>query len=168
MEIDELVRQIPRVLNPFARLIRRAVRADPPLPPVPYAQVEVLRVLQENPGLSVREVADILQLAPNTVSTLVRALVEVGYVRQTRGRGRTTQLWLTATARDVIDVWDERRAIVLHGTLQQLNGADRDAIAHALGPLLKLQEELERSADRTTSAAGAGDRRSPPVRDARR
>ena len=145
MQTDELVRQIPRVLNPFARLIRRAVRADPPLPLVPYAQVEVLRVLEDTPDLSVRGVADVLQLAPNTVSTLVRALVEVGYVRQDPGPGRSTRLRLTATARDVIDVWDDRRAIVLQTVLGRLTEADRAAIGAAVEPLLRLQEELERA-----------------------
>lgn len=152
MDIEELVRQVPRALNPFARLIRRAVRADPPLPLVPYAQVEVLRVLEDTPDLSVRGVADVLQLAPNTVSTLVRALVEVGYVRQTQGHGRSTRLRLTATARDVIDVWDERRAAVLHGVLSRLDPADREAIAAAVGPLLRLQEELERTRESASPA----------------
>ncbi|WP_224404037.1 MarR family winged helix-turn-helix transcriptional regulator [Pseudonocardia sp. ICBG1034] len=156
MQTDELVRQVPRVLNPFARLIRRAVRADPPLPLVPYAQVEVLRVLEDSPDLSVRAVADVLQLAPNTVSTLVRALVEVGYVRQSPGHGRSTRLRLTATARDVIDVWDERRAALLQTVLGRLSEADRAAIGAAVEPLLRLQDELER-------AQQSGPARSRPV-----
>jgi DNA-binding CsgD family transcriptional regulator len=44
------------------------------------SQLELVRLLRHRPGLSVSQVADELNLAPNTVSTLVRQLVDAGLV----------------------------------------------------------------------------------------
>lgn len=160
MYTDDLVRQLPRLLSPLSRLIRRAVRADPPLPLLPYAQVEVLRAVQEVPGISVGGVADSLQLAPNTVSTLVRILVESGHLEQTSlpGEGRTTRLTLTTEARQMIDVWDQRRAVLVNDVLDQLSEDHVAALRAAVPALLRLQEELERR---------VGDRQGPAERTTR-
>lgn len=143
---QELAQRISHALLPMSRLIRTAVRSEPPLPPVPWAQVEVLRAVQDRPGVSVSGVADILQLAPNTVSTLVRALVNARFIdqQQVAGRGRTTTLHLTDEAVAMISVWDQRRAEVLSEVLDSMPRSAVLALEDALPHLLQLQEALER------------------------
>ncbi|MEE4024050.1 MarR family transcriptional regulator [Gordonia sp. PKS22-38] len=141
----QLAQRLSVALLPMARLIRTAVRAAPPLPVVPYAQVEVLRVVQDRPGISVGGVAEMLQLAPNTVSTLVKALVSAGLVDQqaVAGRGRTTTLSLTRKAEEMIEIWDRRRAEILGDVLDSMSPAAVQQISDALPHLLELQQALE-------------------------
>ncbi|MCF6389708.1 MarR family transcriptional regulator [Mycobacterium sp. MBM] len=142
---SELAQSICNALLPMSRLIRTAVRADPPLPLLPYAQVEVLRVIQDQPGVSVRGVAQTLQLAPNTVSTLVRALLNADLIEQQPvvGRGRTTTLTLTESAVSMLDVWDDRRAEVVSEVLESLPTGSVEAISRALPALAEFQTALE-------------------------
>lgn len=141
-----IVYRLPEVLLPMSRLIRSAVRADPPLPLIPYAQVEVLRVVQEQPGVSVGGVADALQLAPNTVSTLVKAMTTAGVLQQepVAGKGRTTTLFLTEKAEATIEVWDRKRAELIGDVLASMPEESVAAIIDALPALAQFQAELER------------------------
>ena len=68
-DLAELVRELPRALGPYVRVARRAVRAGMQAAPVADAAVEVLRVVEAQPGVSVGRVAERLGVAPNTVST---------------------------------------------------------------------------------------------------
>ena len=52
------------------------------------SQLELVRLLRRRPGISVNQVADELNLAPNTVSTLVRQLVDAGFVVRRLPGGR--------------------------------------------------------------------------------
>ena len=58
---------------------RRAGRPEE-LSQLTGSQLELVRLLRRRPGISVNEVAHELNLAPNTVSTLVRQLVDAGFV----------------------------------------------------------------------------------------
>lgn len=122
------------------------MRADPPLPLIPYAQVEVLRVIQDQPGVSVGGVASALQLAPNTVSTLVKALVTAGHLDQqsVAGKGRTTRLFLTRQAVTTIEIWDQKRAALIGDVLSSMDPDDVRTIAAALPALTQFRDELER------------------------
>lgn len=48
----------------------------------PLAQVEVLRLVDSRPGVSVREAAEALGMQPNNVSTLVTQLVRDGFLER--------------------------------------------------------------------------------------
>ncbi|MFF2652711.1 MarR family winged helix-turn-helix transcriptional regulator [Streptomyces sp. NPDC058045] len=46
----------------------------------PLAQVEVLRLIESRPGISVRDIATALRMQPNNVSTLVTRLTRDGFI----------------------------------------------------------------------------------------
>lgn len=96
------------------RAVRRGTRAvgGPPLREgLTGAQAELLRLLRREPGISVGEAARRLSLAGNTVSTLVRQLVDLGHVvrEPDPADARTARLRLTESTDAALSVWRDRR-----------------------------------------------------------
>ncbi|HEV8450180.1 MAG TPA: MarR family transcriptional regulator [Gaiellales bacterium] len=134
------------VVGPLQRLLRRRVREDWPLEPLPTAQIDLLRAVALRPGLTVGEVAFQLRIAPNTASTLVNQLVVAGLVvrRQDEVDRRSIRLVLTAAAEARISAWRDRRQELLYQALDRLNADERAAIAAAMPALRRLRETLDR------------------------
>jgi DNA-binding MarR family transcriptional regulator len=127
------------------RGLRRRARAALPDPALPQSQVEVIRLLHQEPGLRVQELATALGLAPNTASTLVQALVRQGLVERTIDPDdrRVARLELTEAARRRLARWRDVRAQVLGQALALLPEHDRAAIEGALPALTRLAALLE-------------------------
>src|SRR5919199_208812 len=106
------------VIGPLRRALRREGRRGLPGDPLPASQAELLRLVRLQPGIGVREAAQQLGVAANTVSTLVNQLVAAGLL--SRGRdpvdGRAARLELTADARRRGALWGGARP-ALHNTL---------------------------------------------------
>jgi DNA-binding MarR family transcriptional regulator len=136
------------VLDPLRRLLRRAVRHRAPITPLPGAQAEVLRVVDERPGLGVRDTAAVLHLAANSVSTLVNQLVASGLLE--RGEDptdrRNARLHLTPQAERRLEVWGDHRREVMGRALAELGAGERDRIDAALPAFRHLIAALERHA----------------------
>jgi DNA-binding MarR family transcriptional regulator len=134
------------VVGPLQRLLRRRVREDWPLEPLPTAQIDLLRAVASRPGLTVGEVAFELRIAPNTASTLVNQLVAAGLIvrRQDEVDRRSIRLALTAAAEARISAWHDRRQELLHQALDRLNADERAVIAAAMPALRRLREALDR------------------------
>ena len=134
------------VVGPLQRLLRRRVREDWPLEPLPTAQIDMLRAVKSRPGLTVGEAAFELRIAPNTASTLVNQLVAAGLIvrRQDEVDRRSIRLALTAAAEARISAWHDRRHELLHQALDRLNAEERAAIAAAMPALRRLRETLDR------------------------
>ena len=64
------------------RVVRRRLRAELPGPALRGAQLELLQLVEAEPGVGVAAAARSLHLAGNTVSTLVNQLVGAGMVRR--------------------------------------------------------------------------------------
>lgn len=145
---------LPAALGPFGRLLRRAVRADFPRPPLAGAQVDLLRVVQRRPGMAVWEAAEVLNVAPNTVSTLIRELVDAGLLDRYRDPGdrRTARLYLTAEAESRLADWDRHRRRVMLEVVAGLRPDERAAIASALPALARLRQLLDARAAEGSSA----------------
>jgi len=134
------------VVGPLQRLLRRRVREDWPLEPLPTAQIDLLRTVASRPGLTVGEVAFELRIAPNTASTLGNQLVAAGLLvrKQDEVDRRSIRLGLTAAAEARISAWHDRRQELLHQALDRLTTDERAAIAAAMPALRRLRETLDR------------------------
>ncbi len=123
------------------------VRRRLPFAPLPGAQVELLRLIHERPGLSVTAAADALQVAPNTVSTLVGSLAAAGLLAREvdAANRRVAKLSLTALARRRIAAYDAIRTGVLEEAMAALEPDERRSIVDALPALRRLVAALERS-----------------------
>ena len=133
------------------RVARRVVRESFPEPALPPSEAELLAVVSRAKGTTVTEAAQALQVAPNTVSTLVGRLVTAGLLerRPDPADRRAARLHLTVAGHARVRQFRRHREAVLERALGGLGDRERRALAAALPALRSLAEGLE-----SISAAG--------------
>jgi DNA-binding MarR family transcriptional regulator len=131
------------VLARLHHVLRRSAAGEPGLPD---AQVGLLRLVERHPGVSVKEAADQLRTAANTVSTLVGELVDAGLLTRTRDpqNRRVVRLHLTAGARRRLAEYAARRRAILAGALAELDPRALAELDRAVGHLHRLEDLLAR------------------------
>jgi DNA-binding MarR family transcriptional regulator len=139
-DLDELA----ELLTGVHRLMRRRLRAGLTGPRLRGAQVELLRLVREQPGVRISAAAAALSLAGNTVSTLVNQLVAADLLRRDVAPDdrRAGLLYLTPAAVRRLDQWQERRRALVHEQVERLSAEDRAALASALPSLRRLSQGL--------------------------
>src|SRR5690242_10328070 len=97
---ETLATELATAWGGVRRRLRRGTRAVVGGEPLRGAQIELLRLVETQPGIGVGEAAGALHLAPNTVSTLVGELVTLGLLERRRDPGdrRAARLELTDAA----------------------------------------------------------------------
>jgi DNA-binding MarR family transcriptional regulator len=135
------------VVAGLRRVVRRRLRPTMPDPPLRGAQIELLRVVETQPGIGVSAAAKVLYLADNSVSTLVNQLVGAGWLdRQVDPADRrAARLDLTDAARDRLSRWRAGRTELVEQALGTLPHEDVKAIESALPALRRLLATLEGS-----------------------
>ncbi|MFI5607856.1 MarR family winged helix-turn-helix transcriptional regulator [Amycolatopsis sp. NPDC051903] len=130
------------------RVVRRRVRAEVSGPHLPGAQTELLRVVERQPGIGVAAAARELNLAGNSVSTLVNVLVEAGMLRREVDPAdrRAARLEVTDAAHERMASWRKARTGLVSAALENLSEADTESIAAALPALEKLMDVLKEEA----------------------
>ncbi|MFD8738788.1 MarR family winged helix-turn-helix transcriptional regulator [Streptomyces sp. NPDC059618] len=131
------------------RLIRRRLRAGTTGPSLRGAEVDLLRLVVERPGIRVSEAAKELYLAGNSVSTLVNRLAGEGFlIRETDPADRRAARLLSTPAADArLRDWRQRRGVLVRGQVARLDAADRAALEAALPALRKLAANLHEEAE---------------------
>ncbi len=79
------------------RALRRGARVADPENPLAVAQLELLSALVENPGSRPGQLAHLLHMRPNTVTTIVNALAAHGMVSRASSDNDRRAIELTAT-----------------------------------------------------------------------
>jgi DNA-binding MarR family transcriptional regulator len=143
---DETVDQLSAALGDLHRVLRRAASQRAGRVALPDAQVEVLRLVQRQPGIGVREAAERLGTAPNTVSTLVGELTAAGLLHRERDPvdRRIVRLELTDAARERIAAYGRHRRELLDAALTELDDPDREALLAAVPALRRLADRVTR------------------------
>jgi DNA-binding MarR family transcriptional regulator len=143
--MTELAERLLGAVQGIRRVVRRRVRADVPGFPLPGAQVEVLRVVADHPGIGVAAAARELHLATNSVSTLVNQLADAGLLRREPDPAdrRATRLKITAAATERTASWRRARTGLVAEALTELSEEDTQAIEQALPALEKLMDILK-------------------------
>jgi DNA-binding MarR family transcriptional regulator len=140
-ELTLVIARLRRAMSQFAGA------ADPDLP---FAKLEVVRLLHKSPGMRVQDVADGLGIAANTASTLVTQLASMGLVERRRDKAdaRVARLFVTraATARKARR--RDRREAAVFQAVERLSTTDRELIVAAVPALNRLLQELEVSGGR--------------------
>ena len=126
------------------RVVRRRLRAELPGPALRGAEVELLQLVEEEPGVGVAAAARSLHLAGNTVSTLVNQLVAAGMVHREVDPAdrRAARLSLTDAARERLARWRLARRALVADAMDRLPAADVAAVEAALPALKNLLREL--------------------------
>lgn len=147
------VRELTDVITRMRRALRRSIRADYPWEARPMAQIEVLQMLQETGAVRLGDLADRLNLAQSTVSSLVGRLLADGLVeRDTDQRDRRAALIrLSPPGTTQLADWDLAHQQRLGRALRTLTPSDGTKVQDALPALARLVDALNAEA----SAKGA-------------
>ncbi|MFD4603078.1 MarR family winged helix-turn-helix transcriptional regulator [Streptomyces sp. NPDC058464] len=110
----------------------------------PLAQVEVLRLVDSQPGISVGDVATALGMQPNNVSTLVTQLTNDGFLerRPSARDKRYVELHPTGKMRTAAGQVDASLSVVINEALEQLSPQVAERITEALPGLWDLAKAL--------------------------
>ncbi|MGW0998383.1 MarR family winged helix-turn-helix transcriptional regulator [Streptomyces sp. NPDC002520] len=151
MESETFTEDLADALVRIQRLVRRRLRSGLTEPRLRGAEVELLRLVENRPGVGISEAARALHLAGNSVSTLVNQLVRDGYlIRETDPADRrAARLLLTDAAHQRLERWKQRRAELVGRHVALLDEADQEALRAALPALRKLAATLHEEAEET-------------------
>jgi len=150
----DVVGELMRVTAGLRRASRRRFAAAIGVAPLPEAQRELLLIVSANPGIGVAAAAAELDLAGNSVSTLVNTLVQAGLlVRDVDALDRRAAcLDLTDAGRARLSAWRSARAALLGAALDRGGGDDRRAIEAALPALRRLLDDVRDDSYRAVRA----------------
>lgn len=139
-----LAEDLTGIISEFRRAVRRQAGALAEVALLTGAQVQLVRVVRRHPGISVADAAGELGLAPNTVSTLVRQLVDAGVLERRPGVDdrRVANLFLRPSVAKSFGDWIGKRSDVVAEALVSLNEEDRRALEGALAPLARLSAAI--------------------------
>jgi DNA-binding MarR family transcriptional regulator len=144
---EELGDELMRTNAALRRLVRRQIVPPSPIPEprLRGAQVELLHVVEQEPGIGVAAAAKVLRLAANSVSTLVNQLADAGLLlRETDDEDRRAiRLHLTEAAEGRLDAWRRAKARFVGAGVAKLSLADRSALSRALPAIRALMAHLE-------------------------
>lgn len=103
-------------------------------------QFRLLRVLYKRGQLTMQEIAAALDVAPPTVTGVVKRLLEQGYVERLRDDAdwRTVSVALTDEGRGVIRRHHRERAVALERRIELLSEQERSTLRDALPALVHL------------------------------
>lgn len=137
------------------RALRRGARVADPGNTLAVAQLELLTALAEHPGARPGELARLLNMRPNTVTTIVNALSARGMLCRGAAAGdrRAVELTVTEAGRESVLAWQATNAAVLHLALSTLPARQRRALAAAAPALDALARAVDRLADTPGSLA---------------
>jgi len=142
------------------RAMRKAARARTPTMSLSVAQLELLSLVQEHPGARSGDLAGLLHLAPNSVSTLANAMTSAGMLDRAPGATdkRTVAFTLTRQGAHLVRQWRSTNAGLLQSAIAALISQDRQTLAEALPVLERLVAVIDEQTQTHTNAQTAAER----------
>src|SRR6516225_1027109 len=166
----DAVIHVTRLRVALARLSRRLRRHE--LAGLTPTQLAALATIGKNGPMRLGDLAAAEGIAPSTLTRLVTALEDSGYVR--RGAdpsdARASTLTITAHGQEALERIRTENTLMLTASLELLTPEQRSALAAALPVLEQLAEAQGAPGSRLSSPGGPGYRRRGPryCRSARR
>ena len=132
-------------VSAIRRAVRRRVGRPVELSVLTGAQLELVRLLRREPGVSIADAAARLRVAPNTVSTLVGQLADAGVLERRTDEvdRRVVRLTLNPGIRRRVDAVRDRRVDALGEAMSRLSPDERKLLDEATPVLLRLADELQ-------------------------
>jgi DNA-binding MarR family transcriptional regulator len=136
------------------RALRRGARVADPGNTLAVAQLELLSAVVEHPGARPGQIARLLNMRPNTVTTIVNALSARGMLDRVTAADdkRAVELTVTDAGHEAVLSWQATNAAVLHLALSTLSAKQRRSLAAAASALDALARAIDRLADRSASS----------------
>ena len=145
-ELHRLAEELMGAVSRLSRSARLATRSEGQGSPLGSTGVELLRLLQDQPGLSVAQAASHLRLAANTVSTLVGQLLGQGMLQRKADPAdmRVARLYVTGAAGERLAAFSERRADRVGSALADLGSDECQLLRESVAALSHLADALAR------------------------
>jgi len=123
------------------------------------AQVTLLRVVATYPGLSQREIADMLGLSRARVTRILQGLEEMGAVKRVRDDSdqRVARVYLTAIGEEIDANKEALRLEHIAQVFGSLTEEEREELRHSLSAVSRAIQGLIRSDGSPNSSAHARD-----------
>ena len=139
------------------RAMRKAARARTPAMPLSVAQLELLSLVQEHPGARPGDLAGLLHLAPNSVSTLANAMTNAGMLDRSPGATdkRTAAFPLPPQGAHLVGQWRGTTSALLQSAIATLSSQDRQVLTDALPVLERLVAIIDEQAQTPTHTRAA-------------
>ena len=144
MDLQDVADELLRAMGSIRRSGRRAAARPAELSALSGAQLDLVRVVRRRPGISVGDAAEELGLAANTVSTLVRQLVDAGLLRRTADAAdrRVGRLELSSETARRVGAFRDRRVALLSDAIGQMDEEDQVRMRAAVEMLGRLAARL--------------------------
>ncbi|TPG16817.1 MarR family winged helix-turn-helix transcriptional regulator [Pedococcus bigeumensis] len=144
------------------RAMRRAARAAQPAMTLSVAQLELLSVIGERPGSRPGELAQVLRLAPNSISTLANSLTVAGMLERASNAADRRAVTYSLTSAGVAQVtsWRQTNITSLTSALAALTPQEQQIITIAMPVMNRLVTLLDEHTDHTNDD---GDPRVRPI-----
>ena len=144
---------LAEVVARLRRAMRRAARTAAPDNELSVAQLELLSCLAENPGSRPSHLARLLNLAPNSVTSLVNALHGRGLIARSADSDdrRTVVLTLTEQGEEAVSAWHATNAGILRSAFGDLHPGWQHLLGAALPALGELIEAIDAQAEQPES-----------------
>ncbi len=158
--VDALSASVFRAFLKTLRLHRRLLLGSMGEHDVHPGQAFCLRLVAADDGISQRDLAAGLHVAPPTVSKMLRGMEQAGLVtrRSDETDQRLTRVYLTPAGRGLATQLREVAATYVNDTIGALPEADRAELARLLG---LLGDRIEAVLDERRVSASSSPRRSP-------
>ncbi|WP_405136361.1 MFS transporter [Nocardia sp. NBC_01388] len=141
---------LAEVIACLRRAMRRAARAADPANALSVAQLELLSCVSEHPGIRPGQLARLLRLAPNSVTTLVNGLAAQHMITRAPGDDRrAVTLTLTGSGQEAVGSWQATNTDILRAALADLHPGWQ----HLLSAAMPALDELTRAIDTRTDPA---------------
>lgn len=142
-EPDDLA--LANVIAQLRRAMRRAARLNDPANTLSVAQLELLSCLAENPDARPSQLARLLRLAPNSVTTLVNGLHARRLVARSASDTdrRAVSLALTPTGEGAVRAWQATNSGILSRALHDLQPTTRNLVTSAVPGLRELVQAID-------------------------
>ncbi|RDI64190.1 MarR family winged helix-turn-helix transcriptional regulator [Nocardia pseudobrasiliensis] len=142
----EVVGTLLRTFGRFRRQVGRLAGRSFDRSGVSTSQAEFLRLVGRNPGISVKEAAGELGLAPNSVSTFVTALVQAGLLERQSDSAdrRVMRLSLPVRVQAQVDETRRRHHDLIATALAELTSEEREELIRGLAVMNKVTDSLHR------------------------
>ena len=152
-----LAEAVAALVANLRRAMRKAARAQAPGMPLSVAQLELLSLVEEHPGARPGDLAGLLHLAPNSVSTLANAMVSAGMLNRSPGAAdkRTVEYTLTPQGAQLVGQWRTVNEALLQSAIAALGTQDRRVLTETLPVLERLVAAIEDQAQTPTHAQSA-------------
>jgi DNA-binding MarR family transcriptional regulator len=139
------------------RAMRKAARVAQPAISLSVAQLELLSVVEEHPGARPGDLARLLRLAANSVSTLANAMVIAGMLNRSPGATdkRTVEFALTPRGAKLVGQWRTTNTGLLRNAIAALDAQDQQVLSEALPVLRRLVAVIDEQAERPTQTSAA-------------